>query len=121
MGAGEIKIKANSAFKLSLSWGLALAELGKESTSGQFRKHQNDITVGKQWQTDIAHMPRSKTGYKYILFFAERITNYICAFALKNITALIVSYALRIFLFIIPPFDQLGSDFGGEYSAIFTT
>ena len=105
MGAGEIKIKANSAFKLSLSWGLALAELGKESTSGQFRKHQNDITVGKQWQTDIAHMPRSKAGYKHIL--AERITNYICAFALKNITALIVSYALRIFLFIIPPFDQL--------------
>ena len=105
VGAGEIKIKANSAFKLSLSWGLALAEFGKKSTSGQFREHQNDITVGKQWQTDIAHMPRSKAGYKHIL--AERITNYICAFALKNITALIVSYALRIFLFIIPPFDQL--------------
>ena len=28
MGAGEIKIKANSAFKLSLSLGLAWAELG---------------------------------------------------------------------------------------------
>jgi hypothetical protein len=28
VGAGEIKIKANSAFKLSFSWGLALAELG---------------------------------------------------------------------------------------------
>ena len=30
MGAGEIKIKANSVFKLSLSWGLALAELGNK-------------------------------------------------------------------------------------------
>jgi hypothetical protein len=28
VGAGENKIKANSALKLSLSWGLALAELG---------------------------------------------------------------------------------------------
>ena len=28
VGAGETKIKANSALKLSLSWGLALAELG---------------------------------------------------------------------------------------------
>ena len=28
VGAGEIKIKANSALKLSLSWGLASAELG---------------------------------------------------------------------------------------------
>ena len=28
VGAGLIKIKTNSALKLSLSWGLALAELG---------------------------------------------------------------------------------------------
>jgi hypothetical protein len=32
VGAGEIKIKANSAFKLSLSWGLVLAELGNIKT-----------------------------------------------------------------------------------------
>jgi hypothetical protein len=31
VGAGEIKIKANSAFKISLSWGLALAELGNKT------------------------------------------------------------------------------------------
>ena len=101
------QVLGQTVFRLSLPNYLGLEVL---------QKHQNYITVGKQWQTDIAHMPRSKAGYKYILVFAERITHYICSFALKNITALTVSNALRIILSIIPPFDQLGSDFGGEYS-----
>jgi hypothetical protein len=79
------------------------------------------MTVGKIWQTDVCYMPRSRAEFKYLLVFTERVTSYICGLALKNITAFTVSNALRIFLGIIPPFEMLGSDFGPEYSKIFTT
>jgi hypothetical protein len=79
----------------------------KKSTSGQFREHQNDLTVGSQWQTDICHMPRSKSGFKYLLVFSERISSYICAMALKNITSGTVANALRIFLGIIPFYERV--------------
>ena len=41
----------------------------KKKTSGQFREHQNDLTIVRQWHSDVSHMPRSKTGFKYLLIF----------------------------------------------------
>jgi hypothetical protein len=74
-------------------------------TSGQVRTHQDDMTIGKIWQTDISHMPRTKTRFKYLLVFSERISSYIFAIALKNVTSNTVGNALRIFCGIIPPFN----------------
>ena len=49
----------------------------KRSTTGNLCEHQDESTVGREWQADIGYLPRSKGGHKYVLIFAEKITSYI--------------------------------------------
>ena len=49
----------------------------KHNTSGEHREFQNDLTVGAICCSDVAHLPKSKNGFKYVLLFCERITSYI--------------------------------------------
>ena len=93
----------------------------KRSTSGEYREFQNDLTVGSIWCCDIAHLPRSKSGFKYVLLFSERLTSYICGIALKNITSATVSQAFKICMSIFPPLNIILTDFGPEFSRIWTT
>ena len=69
---------------------------------------------------DLAYLPRSTKGFKYLLCFIERVSSYMAAICLKNITAITVSEALKIFLSIIPAPARIESDFGAEFSRIFT-
>ena len=92
----------------------------KRHTSGEHREFQNDLTVGAIWCCDVAHLPRSKTGFKYVLLFSERLTSYISGIALKNITSSTVSQAFKIFMTIFPPLNEIQSDFGPEFSKIWT-
>ena len=93
----------------------------KRSTSGEFREFQNDLTVGAIWICDICHLPRSKNGFKYVLLFSERLTSYVCGISLKNITSPTVSQAFKIFMSIFPPLNMILTDFGAEFSKIWTT
>ena len=92
----------------------------KRHTSGEHRKFQNDLTVGAIWCCNVAHLPRSKNGFKCVLLFSERVTSYISGIALKNITSSTVSQAFKIFMTIFPPLNEIQSDFGPEFSKIWT-
>ena len=77
----------------------------KQSTSGDHREFENDLTVGAIWCSDVAHLPRSKNGFKYVMLFSDRITNFISGIALKNITSNTVSQAFENFMSIFPPLN----------------
>ena len=92
----------------------------KKQTLGENRQERNNLEVGKVWTCDIAYLPRSLTGYKYLLVFAENLTSYLACISLKNITCQTVSQALKVFLGIIPSPAKIKSDFGSEFSIFFT-
>ena len=41
----------------------------KKSTLGENREERDNLKVGAIWTCDIAYLPRSKAGYKYLLIF----------------------------------------------------
>ena len=67
MGAGLIKIKTNSAFKLSLSWGLALAELGNKTRWLERREaeKQKRLEIEKEERLQEAKNKKNKIFRKF--------------------------------------------------------
>ena len=69
----------------------------KRTTKGKNREFE----IGSVWVPDIAYLPRSKGGVKYLLVFTERVSSYMTGIALKNITSATVSQDFKIFLSIM--------------------
>ena len=61
-------------------------------------------------------MPLSTDGNRSVMLFAESLSSYVVGLALPSFTA----RALRTFLCHFPHFQFLSSDYGAEYSRIFT-
>ena len=91
----------------------------RKQTLGENRQEKDNMEVGKIWTCDIAYLPKSITGFKYLLVFAENLTSYLAGICLKNITCQTVSQALKVFLSIIPSPAKIKSDFGAEFSSFF--
>jgi hypothetical protein len=80
----------------------------RKQTLGENRQEKDNLEVGGIWTVDVAYLPRSRTGYKYLLVFCERLTSYLAGICLKNISCQTVSQALKIFLGIIPAVINMG-------------
>ena len=77
----NLKVFFNTSFYTQIIQGCVICRLNrnvyKHNTSGEHREFQNDLTVGAICCSDVAHLPKSKNGFKYVLLFCERITSYI--------------------------------------------
>ena len=60
MGAGDIKITANSAFKLSLSLGLAWAEFGKKDLGDSLLRSGPDAPISPTVINVICHKSQTQ-------------------------------------------------------------
>jgi hypothetical protein len=65
---------------------------------------------------DVAHLPRSSNGFKYIFVMVERLTSYITALPLRTLKASSLSAAFRIFCGIFPIPSSITTDHGSEFS-----
>ena len=66
-------------------------------TKGSVREYQNNLIPGKIWNFDVLFMPRSNSGYRYILTMVETLTSYICAIPIKTLKTKPVAEAFRTF------------------------
>jgi hypothetical protein len=91
-------------------------------TKGSHRQYKNELTPGKIWNLDILYMPRSSSGFRYILTLVEKISSYICAMPIRTQISKPVAEAFRTFLGIMPQMAEVLTDHGtADFSLNFTT
>merc|ERR1711954_582682 len=69
----------------------------KLSVKGQNRTYEKSLAPGQLWFLDVLVLPRSSSGNAFVLVFTERLSSYIAALPLKNITNQSVCEALSQF------------------------
>ena len=81
-------------------------------TKGSHCQHQDNLTPGKDWNSDILYMPKSNNGFRYILTLVETVSSYICAMPIQTLKGKPVAEAFRTFLGIMPQMAVVQTDHG---------
>ena len=90
-------------------------------TKGSHKEIHNNLIPGKVWGCDVLYMPRSSSGYRYILTLCETLTSYICAIPIKTLKSKPVTEAFRMFLGIMPQMSEIITDHGvSDFNSNFT-
>merc|ERR1711954_454962 len=66
----------------------------KLSVKGQNRTYEKSLAPGQLWFLDVSVLPRSSSGNAFVLVFTERLSSYIAALPLKNISNQILANQL---------------------------
>ena len=91
-------------------------------TKGSHKEIHNNLIPGKIWGCDVLYMPRTSSGYRYILTLCETLSSYICAIPLKALRSGPVTAAFRMFLGIMPQMNEIITDHGtADFSSNFIT
>ena len=88
---------------------------------GDTRTYENNQEPGKIWIADVSYLPPDKLKNKFALILAEQVSSCIVIFPLPDLRALTMAAMLRQFLSCFPKPHKLFSDYGSEFSSIFTT
>merc|ERR1711954_611019 len=84
----------------------------KRNVKGENRTHERNLAPGQIWFLDVLVLPRSSSGNAFVLVFTERLSSYIAALPLKNITNQAVCEAFRKFLSVMPACQEVKTDHG---------
>merc|ERR1711954_127030 len=93
----------------------------KLNVKGENRTHGENLVPGQIWYLDVLVLPRSSSGNAFALVFTERLSSYVSALPLKNITNQAVCEAFRKFLSVMPSCQEVRTDHGiSDFGPAFT-
>ena len=90
-------------------------------SAGDARTFVNNQECGQVWIADVSYLPRDRLNNRFALILAEAVSSYLVVFPLPDLRALTMAAVMRQFLSCFPKPSQLLSDYGVEFSSIFTT
>ena len=91
----------------------------KRKVSGLTRDFEDSTSPGQHIQADVMYLPKDKFNYKFCLIVIDRLTSYLSAFPLKELTSTSCTEALKNYLNCYPPPETLSTDGDGVFSSIF--
>ena len=94
---------------------------GKTTTGGAQRTFDNNQIPGRIWVSDMCYLPPCKLGNKFAMILCEQLSSYVVVFPTADLRSQTMAAVLRQFLSIFPRPELWLSDYGSEYSSIFTT
>ena len=90
------------------------------SYSGRTRTFDQNNIVGEILYADIAYLHRDCDQKKFALIFTDRLTGYVVAYALQEITMKSTSPCIEEYLRHLPAPTYVCTDGGGEFDSLFT-
>ena len=93
----------------------------KTSTGGNKRTYEDNRTPGRIWVSDMAYLPECELGNKFAMILCEQLSSYVCIFPTQDLRPQTMAAVVRQFLSLFPRPEVWITDYGPEYSSVFTS
>ena len=93
----------------------------KTSTGGNQRTYEDNRTPGRIWVSDMAYLPECELGNKFAMILCEQLSSYVCIFPTQDLRSQTMAAVVRQFLSLFPRPEVWITDYGPEYSSVFTS
>ena len=94
---------------------------GKTTTGGEVRSYENNQVPGRVWISDWTYLPPCALGNKFSMIMCDQLSSYVVIFPTADLRALTMAAVIRQFLSTFPRPEILLTDYGNEFSSIFST